>query len=93
MFILAITANINGKIVLLALGFFKNIFILLFFFFSQAQNDYPSAEEAYNFFTFNFDPEPEGIRAGARKRSELNEEEAEEYVETHGEEQEEDETV
>uniref|UniRef100_A0A8V0Y5W6 Coiled-coil and C2 domain containing 2A n=1 Tax=Gallus gallus TaxID=9031 RepID=A0A8V0Y5W6_CHICK len=59
---------------------------------SQAQSDYPSAEEAYNFFTLNFDPEPESIKAGARKRSELNEEEAEEYVETHEEEQEEDET-
>ncbi|XP_072192198.1 coiled-coil and C2 domain-containing protein 2A isoform X2 [Excalfactoria chinensis] len=58
---------------------------------SQAQNDYPSAEEAYNFFTLNFDPEPEVVKAGARKRSELNEEEAEEYVETHEEEQEEDE--
>lgn len=64
-----------------------------FFFFSQAQNDYPSAEEAYNFFTLSFDPEPEGIKAGARKRSELNEEEAEEYVETNEEEQEEDEMV
>ncbi|OXB82886.1 UNVERIFIED_CONTAM: hypothetical protein H355_003328 [Colinus virginianus] len=59
---------------------------------SPVQNDYPSVEEAYNFFTFNFDPEPESRRAGARKGSELNEEEAEEYVETHEEEQEEDET-
>lgn len=77
---------------MLALSFFKNIF-MTFYFFSQAQSDYPSAEEAYNFFTLNFDPEPESIKAGARKRSELNEEEAEEYVETHEEEQEEDETV
>ncbi|XP_063192325.1 coiled-coil and C2 domain-containing protein 2A isoform X3 [Chroicocephalus ridibundus] len=61
---------------------------------STFQNDFPSAEEAYNFFTFNFDPEPEGMKAGARKRNELNaEEEAEEEcVETHEDEQEEDET-
>ncbi|KAM6346296.1 coiled-coil and C2 domain-containing protein 2A isoform 2-T2 [Podargus strigoides] len=57
------------------------------------QNDFPSAEEAYNFFTFNFDPEPESIKAEARKRNELNEEEEaeEESVETHEDEQEEDE--
>lgn len=62
-------------------------------FFLQVQNDFPSAEEAYNFFTFNFDSEPEN-GAGAQKRSELNEEEeAEEYLEAHEEEQEEDETV
>ncbi|XP_075355894.1 coiled-coil and C2 domain-containing protein 2A isoform X4 [Mycteria americana] len=61
---------------------------------STFQNDFPSAEEAYNFFTFNFDPEPESIKAGARKRNELNEEEEaeEECVETHEDEQEEDET-
>ncbi|KAM6261400.1 coiled-coil and C2 domain-containing protein 2A isoform 2-T2 [Porphyrio hochstetteri] len=60
---------------------------------STFQNDFPSAEEAYNFFTFNFDPEPESIKAGERKRNELNEEEeAEECVETHEGEQEEDET-
>ncbi|XP_040413141.1 coiled-coil and C2 domain-containing protein 2A isoform X3 [Cygnus olor] len=60
---------------------------------SPVQNDFPSAEEAYNFFTFNFDSEPENVKAGAQKRSELNEEEgAEEYVEAHEEEQEEDET-
>ncbi|NWU46491.1 C2D2A protein, partial [Dromas ardeola] len=60
---------------------------------STFQNDFPSAEEAYNFFTFNFDPEPESIKAGARKRNELNaEEEAEECVETQEDEQEEDET-
>ncbi|XP_059673883.1 coiled-coil and C2 domain-containing protein 2A [Gavia stellata] len=60
---------------------------------STFQNDFPSAEEAYNFFTFNFDPEPESIKAGARKRNELNEEEEaeEECVETHEDEQEEDE--
>ncbi|XP_072718192.1 coiled-coil and C2 domain-containing protein 2A isoform X4 [Ciconia boyciana] len=60
---------------------------------STFQNDFPSAEEAYNFFTFNFDPEPESIKAGARKRNELNEEEEaeEECVETHEGEQEEDE--
>ncbi|NXJ03794.1 C2D2A protein, partial [Odontophorus gujanensis] len=59
---------------------------------SPVQNDYPSVEEAYNFFTFNFDPEPESRKTGAQKGSELSEEEAEEYVETHEEEQEEDET-
>ncbi|KFR10504.1 Coiled-coil and C2 domain-containing protein 2A, partial [Opisthocomus hoazin] len=61
---------------------------------STFQNDFPSAEEAYNFFTFNFDPEPESIKAGARKRNELNEEEEaeEECVETHEDEQEEEET-
>ncbi|XP_010162789.1 coiled-coil and C2 domain-containing protein 2A, partial [Antrostomus carolinensis] len=61
---------------------------------STVQNDFPSAEEAYNFFTFNFDPEPESIKAGARKRIELNEEEEaeEECVETREDEQEEDET-
>uniref|UniRef100_A0A8B9Z4M5 Coiled-coil and C2 domain containing 2A n=1 Tax=Buteo japonicus TaxID=224669 RepID=A0A8B9Z4M5_9AVES len=41
----------------------------------KVSNDFPSAEEAYNFFTFNFDSEPESIKAGARKRNELNEEE------------------
>ncbi|XP_050751273.1 coiled-coil and C2 domain-containing protein 2A [Gymnogyps californianus] len=58
------------------------------------QNDFPSTEEAYSFFTFNFDPEPDSIKAGARKRNELNEEEEaeEECVETHEDEQEEDET-
>uniref|UniRef100_A0A8C3JMQ5 Coiled-coil and C2 domain containing 2A n=1 Tax=Calidris pygmaea TaxID=425635 RepID=A0A8C3JMQ5_9CHAR len=61
----------------------------------KLQNDFPSAEEAYNFFTFNFDAEPESIKAGARKRNELNEEEEaeEEHVETHEDEQEEDETL
>ncbi|XP_074721900.1 coiled-coil and C2 domain-containing protein 2A isoform X6 [Strix uralensis] len=61
---------------------------------STFQNDFPSAEEAYNFFTFNFDPEPESIKAGSRKRNELNEEEEteEDCVETHEDEQEEDET-
>uniref|UniRef100_A0A8C4UBC1 Coiled-coil and C2 domain containing 2A n=1 Tax=Falco tinnunculus TaxID=100819 RepID=A0A8C4UBC1_FALTI len=59
---------------------------------STFQNDFPSAEEAYNFFTFSFDPEPENVKARARKRNELNEEEEaeEECVETHeGEEEEE----
>ncbi|XP_075608570.1 coiled-coil and C2 domain-containing protein 2A isoform X2 [Balearica regulorum gibbericeps] len=60
---------------------------------STFQNDYPSTEEAYNFFTFNFDPEPESVKAGERKMDDLNEEEeAEECVETHEDEQEEDET-
>ncbi|XP_069712373.1 coiled-coil and C2 domain-containing protein 2A-like isoform X2 [Phaenicophaeus curvirostris] len=59
---------------------------------STVQSDFPTAEEAYNFFTFNFDPEPDNIKTAARKRNELNEEEAEEEcVETHEDEQEEDE--
>ncbi|KFO95909.1 Coiled-coil and C2 domain-containing protein 2A, partial [Calypte anna] len=58
---------------------------------SAVQNDFPSAEEAYNFFTFNFDPEPENIKTEARKRNE--EEEAEEgCVETLEDEQVEDKT-
>uniref|UniRef100_A0A8C3QVI6 Coiled-coil and C2 domain containing 2A n=1 Tax=Cyanoderma ruficeps TaxID=181631 RepID=A0A8C3QVI6_9PASS len=54
------------------------------------QNDFPSEEEAYNFFTFNFDALPEKIKAGARKKNGLNEEEEveEECVETHEDEQE-----
>lgn len=61
---------------------------------STYQNDLPSAEEAYNFFTFNFDAEPQNMKAEARKRNELNEEEEaeEECVETQEGEQEEDET-
>ncbi|NXC20333.1 C2D2A protein, partial [Corythaeola cristata] len=61
---------------------------------STFQNDFPSAEEAYNFFTFNFDPEPESTKTGARKRNEIHEEEEaeEECVETREDEQEEDET-
>ncbi|KFV04520.1 Coiled-coil and C2 domain-containing protein 2A, partial [Pterocles gutturalis] len=60
---------------------------------STFQNDFPSSEEAYNFFTFNFDPEPESVKAGARKKNELNEEEeaGEECIETHEDEQEENE--
>ncbi|KFQ33478.1 Coiled-coil and C2 domain-containing protein 2A, partial [Merops nubicus] len=60
---------------------------------STFQNDFPSVEEAYNFFTFNFDPEPESKKAGGKKKNELNEEEEgeEECVETHEDEQEEDE--
>ncbi|XP_068799442.1 coiled-coil and C2 domain-containing protein 2A isoform X2 [Struthio camelus] len=58
------------------------------------QNNFPSAEEAYNFFTFDFDSEAERVKAGARKRNELNREEEEaeaEDVETHEEGQEEEE--
>uniref|UniRef100_A0A8C3DQS5 Uncharacterized protein n=1 Tax=Corvus moneduloides TaxID=1196302 RepID=A0A8C3DQS5_CORMO len=60
---------------------------------STFQNDFPSEEEAYNFFTFNFDAVPEKIKVGARKRNGLNEEEEveEECVETCEDEQEEDE--
>uniref|UniRef100_A0A8C0ZJR8 Coiled-coil and C2 domain containing 2A n=1 Tax=Cyanistes caeruleus TaxID=156563 RepID=A0A8C0ZJR8_CYACU len=58
-------------------------------------NDFPSEEEAYNFFTFNFDAVPEKMKAGARKKNGLNEEEEveEECVETHEDEQEEDEML
>ncbi|KAJ7402747.1 Coiled-coil and C2 domain-containing protein 2A [Pitangus sulphuratus] len=61
---------------------------------STFQNDFPSEEEAYNFFTFNFDAEQENMKSRARKRNGLSEEdEAErECVETHEDEQEEDET-
>nr|XP_021410039.1 coiled-coil and C2 domain-containing protein 2A isoform X4 [Lonchura striata domestica] len=60
---------------------------------STFQNDFPSEEEAYNFFTFNFDAVPEKMKSGARKKNGLNEEEEleEECVETHEDEQEEDE--
>ncbi|XP_057282602.1 coiled-coil and C2 domain-containing protein 2A isoform X5 [Pezoporus wallicus] len=60
---------------------------------STYQNDLPSAEEAYNFFTFNFDAEPQNMKAEARRRNALNEEEEaeEECVETQEGEQEEDE--
>ncbi|KAM4672768.1 coiled-coil and C2 domain-containing protein 2A isoform 2-T2 [Amazona ochrocephala] len=60
---------------------------------STYQNDFPSAEEAYNFFTFNFDAEPQNMKAAAKRRNELNEEEEaeEECVETQEGEQEEDE--
>ncbi|XP_062492386.1 coiled-coil and C2 domain-containing protein 2A isoform X1 [Pezoporus occidentalis] len=60
---------------------------------STYQNDFPSAEEAYNFFTFNFDAEPQNMKAEARRRNALNEEEEaeEECVETQEGEQEEDE--
>ncbi|XP_071412876.1 coiled-coil and C2 domain-containing protein 2A isoform X2 [Pithys albifrons albifrons] len=60
----------------------------------KSTNDFPSEEEAYNFFTFNFDAGPENVKDGVKKRSGLNEDdEAEgECVETHEDEQEEDET-
>ncbi|XP_073198577.1 coiled-coil and C2 domain-containing protein 2A isoform X5 [Lepidochelys kempii] len=47
---------------------------------SHIQTDFPSAEEAYNFFTFNFDPEPENIKEETKnkKKSESNQEEGEE---------------
>ncbi|RMC14302.1 hypothetical protein DUI87_09395 [Hirundo rustica rustica] len=57
---------------------------------STFQNDFPSEEEAYNFFTFNFDAIPEKMKAGSRKKNGLNEEEEveEECVESHEDEQE-----
>ncbi|EMP39944.1 Coiled-coil and C2 domain-containing protein 2A [Chelonia mydas] len=47
---------------------------------SHIQTDFPSAEEAYNFFTFNFDPEPENIKdeTKSKKKSESDQEEGEE---------------
>ncbi|KAI2533817.1 coiled-coil and C2 domain containing 2A [Homo sapiens] len=45
----------------------------------QVPPGFPSAEEAYNFFTFNFDPEPEGSeeKPKARHRAGTNQEEEE----------------
>ncbi|XP_077156995.1 coiled-coil and C2 domain-containing protein 2A isoform X2 [Paroedura picta] len=49
---------------------------------SQIQPGYPSSEEAYHFFTFHFDPEPDGGGEEAQKQerntSDLGDEEAEE---------------
>nr|XP_032629834.1 coiled-coil and C2 domain-containing protein 2A isoform X3 [Chelonoidis abingdonii] len=46
---------------------------------SHVQTDFPSAEEAYNFFTFNFDLEPENMKdeTKSKKKSESNQEEEE----------------
>lgn len=57
---------------------FNNLKVLLAS--PQAPPGFPSAEEAYNFFTFNFDPEPEEKpkvkgRAGANQEEEKGEEE------------------
>ncbi|KAJ6659406.1 hypothetical protein lerEdw1_019138 [Lerista edwardsae] len=65
---------------------------------SQVQTGYPSSEEAYNFFTFNFDPEPESVGADIEKKkknvSNLSDEEEEkqESMISHPEEQGEGET-
>ncbi|XP_074085863.1 coiled-coil and C2 domain-containing protein 2A isoform X2 [Macrotis lagotis] len=40
----------------------------------QVPPGFPSAEEAYNFFTFNFDPEPEKDETKDKKNEESNEE-------------------
>uniref|UniRef100_A0A8C3XVW0 Coiled-coil and C2 domain containing 2A n=1 Tax=Chelydra serpentina TaxID=8475 RepID=A0A8C3XVW0_CHESE len=60
------------------------------------QTDFPSAEEAYNFFTLNFDPEPENIKdeTKSKKKGDSNQEEGEEQesVVSHQQEQTEDET-
>ncbi|XP_068931042.1 coiled-coil and C2 domain-containing protein 2A [Petaurus breviceps papuanus] len=40
----------------------------------QVPPGFPSAEEAYNFFTFNFDPEPEKDETKDKKREESNQE-------------------
>ncbi|XP_066527206.1 coiled-coil and C2 domain-containing protein 2A isoform X2 [Hoplias malabaricus] len=63
---------------------------------SRAETGLPTAEEAYNFFTFNFDPEPQETRhkALSKRRSRRREKEEEEDEEKAGdgeEEQEEDE--
>uniref|UniRef100_A0A8C9KVJ1 Coiled-coil and C2 domain containing 2A n=1 Tax=Serinus canaria TaxID=9135 RepID=A0A8C9KVJ1_SERCA len=50
----------------------------IYFFISEAerfQDDFPSEEEAYNFFTFNFDAVAEKMKTGSRKKNGLNEEE------------------
>ncbi|KAH0616299.1 hypothetical protein JD844_027316 [Phrynosoma platyrhinos] len=41
---------------------------------AQVQTGYPSSEEAYNFFTFNFGPEPENVedKTASKKKSVLN---------------------
>ncbi|XP_019381477.1 PREDICTED: coiled-coil and C2 domain-containing protein 2A isoform X1 [Gavialis gangeticus] len=62
----------------------------------HVQSDFPSAEEAYNFFTFNFDPEPENIKdeTKSKKDRESNREEEVEEQESeisHQEEQDDDE--
>lgn len=45
----------------------------------QVPPGFPSAEEAYNFFTFNFDPEPEDSeeKPRAKNRDGTNQEEKE----------------
>ncbi|XP_050803256.1 coiled-coil and C2 domain-containing protein 2A isoform X1 [Gopherus flavomarginatus] len=63
---------------------------------SHVQTDFPSAEEAYKFFTFSFDPEPENIKdeTKSKKKSESNQEEEEgeelESIVSHQQEQTED---
>ncbi|XP_030418965.1 coiled-coil and C2 domain-containing protein 2A isoform X2 [Gopherus evgoodei] len=63
---------------------------------SHVQTDFPSAEEAYKFFTFSFDPDPENIKdeTKSKKKSESNQEEEEgeeqECVVSHQQEQTED---
>uniref|UniRef100_A0A8C4Y9U8 Coiled-coil and C2 domain containing 2A n=1 Tax=Gopherus evgoodei TaxID=1825980 RepID=A0A8C4Y9U8_9SAUR len=46
---------------------------------ARVQTDFPSAEEAYKFFTFSFDPDPENIKdeTKSKKKSESNQEEEE----------------
>ncbi|XP_074848612.1 coiled-coil and C2 domain-containing protein 2A isoform X2 [Carettochelys insculpta] len=51
---------------------------------SHVQTDFPSAEEAYNFFTFNFDPEPENIKDNTKKNESNQEEEEGEEQESTG---------
>uniref|UniRef100_A0A8C8VJA3 Coiled-coil and C2 domain containing 2A n=1 Tax=Pelusios castaneus TaxID=367368 RepID=A0A8C8VJA3_9SAUR len=62
---------------------------------SQVQADFPSAEEAYNFFTFNFDPESENIKDEIKNKtkndSNQEEEEEQESIVSHQQEQTEDE--
>uniref|UniRef100_A0A8C8S000 Coiled-coil and C2 domain containing 2A n=1 Tax=Pelusios castaneus TaxID=367368 RepID=A0A8C8S000_9SAUR len=61
----------------------------------KVQADFPSAEEAYNFFTFNFDPESENIKDEIKNKtkndSNQEEEEEQESIVSHQQEQTEDE--
>nr|XP_056711092.1 coiled-coil and C2 domain-containing protein 2A [Euleptes europaea] len=59
---------------------------------SQIQTGYPSSEEAYNFFTFEFNPEPENVQEETQKKkkssSDVGEEEVEEQESNPGHEEE-----
>uniref|UniRef100_A0A8C5TLA4 Coiled-coil and C2 domain containing 2A n=1 Tax=Malurus cyaneus samueli TaxID=2593467 RepID=A0A8C5TLA4_9PASS len=90
----AARVRIIQKSCLIDLSLISNIHFI-FLALSYFQSNFPSEEEAYNFFTFNFDAVPDNMKAGARKRNGLSEEEEveEECVDTHEDEQEEDETV
>ncbi|RXM98044.1 Coiled-coil and C2 domain-containing protein 2A [Acipenser ruthenus] len=57
----------------------------------QTQTGFPTAEEAYNFFTFNFDPEPPEEKPKKKRRSRQDQEEGEEEEAQEEEEEEEEE--